>query len=171
MISSPGLCGHFALGTLLETWPEEFVFDTNVKKYIPPQQTTSKHVIFDTKNKNHIRTRYPPTLPGVERVRCNLSLPTSRLVNQSMNQRASSSSQAYRIEASRLQVVLYKGQDSPTTGVHRAPQPVTGCQAPWPRNFKNLFEINLNLWESMKINENLKKTMMLTAARKDMWQS
>ena len=28
---SVGLCGHFALGTLLETWLKEFVFETSVQ--------------------------------------------------------------------------------------------------------------------------------------------
>ena len=28
---APGLCGHFALGTLLETWPKESFFETNIQ--------------------------------------------------------------------------------------------------------------------------------------------
>ena len=27
-------CGHFALSTLSETWPKEFVFEINAKTYI-----------------------------------------------------------------------------------------------------------------------------------------
>ena len=31
MMFSAGLCGHFALGTLLETWRKECVLETNVQ--------------------------------------------------------------------------------------------------------------------------------------------
>ena len=55
---SPGLCGHLALSTLLETWPEEFVFETNFKKCISPNIPKSKNVKFDTKNKSRIIFKY-----------------------------------------------------------------------------------------------------------------
>ena len=38
MMFSHGLCGHLALGTLLETWRKESVFETNVQ-----DQNIDKH--------------------------------------------------------------------------------------------------------------------------------
>mgnify|MGYP007112325079 CR=1 FL=1 len=39
MMCSAGLCGRFALGTLLETWQTYSVFETNVETYDIPQNT------------------------------------------------------------------------------------------------------------------------------------
>ena len=59
MICSPGLCGHFALGTLSKTYLKDAVFERKVfrKKNIA-KITKSKNVKFDTKIKNRIGTRY-----------------------------------------------------------------------------------------------------------------
>ena len=49
MIFTPGLCGHFALGTLSETYLEDAVFKINVQD----QNITNKYKI-----KKRIRTSY-----------------------------------------------------------------------------------------------------------------
>ena len=55
---SPGLCGHFALGTLSKTYLKDVVFEINVFRKKSPKMTKSQNVKFDTKIKNRIRTRY-----------------------------------------------------------------------------------------------------------------
>ena len=57
MIFSPGLCGHFALGTLSKTYLKDAVFERNVFEKKKPKMTKSKNVKFDTKIENRIRTR------------------------------------------------------------------------------------------------------------------
>ena len=51
---SPGLQGHFALSTLLETCLKEFVFEINVQG----QNIAKKNVKFDNKIKNRTMFRY-----------------------------------------------------------------------------------------------------------------
>ena len=55
MIFSPGLCGHFALGTLSKTYLKDVVFEINV---FSKKIAKIKNVKFDTKINNRIRTRY-----------------------------------------------------------------------------------------------------------------
>ena len=58
MTFSPGLCGHFALGTLSKTYLKDVVFEINVFSNRIPKITKIKNVKFDTKINNRIRTRY-----------------------------------------------------------------------------------------------------------------
>ena len=55
---SPGLCGHFALGTLSETYLKDAVFEINVFSKKIPKNANIEDVKFDTKINNRIRTRY-----------------------------------------------------------------------------------------------------------------
>ena len=55
---SPGLCGHFALGTLLKTYLKDVVFEINVFSKKVPNTAKIKNVKFDTKINNRIITRY-----------------------------------------------------------------------------------------------------------------
>ena len=54
----PGLCGHFALGTLSKTYLKDVVFEMNVFSKQIPQIAKIKNVEFETKINNRIRTRY-----------------------------------------------------------------------------------------------------------------
>ena len=44
MIFSPGLCGHFALGTLSKTYLQDAVFEIHDFRKKSPQITTTKNV-------------------------------------------------------------------------------------------------------------------------------
>ena len=57
LISSPGSCGHFALGTLSGTYLKDAVFEINVRQKIA-KFSKIQNVKFDIKIKNLIRTRY-----------------------------------------------------------------------------------------------------------------
>ena len=58
IIFSPGVCGHFALDTLSETYLKDAVFDINVFGKESTRMTTSTNVKYDTKITNRIITRY-----------------------------------------------------------------------------------------------------------------
>ena len=58
IIFSPGLCGHFALGTLSKTYLKDVVFEINVFIKKIPKLATIKNVKFDTQINNRIRTIY-----------------------------------------------------------------------------------------------------------------
>ena len=58
MIFSPGLCGHFALGTLSKTYLRDIVFEINVTLKKSQNIAKFKNVKFDTKIKNRIIVRY-----------------------------------------------------------------------------------------------------------------
>ena len=58
MISSLGLWGHLALGTLLETCLKDAVFEINVFSKKIPKIAKIKNVNFDTKIKKRIIFRY-----------------------------------------------------------------------------------------------------------------
>jgi len=55
---SPGLCGHFALGTLSKTYLKDVVFEINVFSKKIPKLAKIKNVKFDTQINNRIRTSY-----------------------------------------------------------------------------------------------------------------
>ena len=58
IIFSPGLCGHFALGTLSNTYLKDAVFELKVFGKKSPNMSKLPNVKFDTNIKKRIRTRY-----------------------------------------------------------------------------------------------------------------
>jgi len=58
MKCSPGLCGHFALGTLSKTYLKDVVFEINVFSKKIPKIAKIKNVKFYTKIKKRIIFRY-----------------------------------------------------------------------------------------------------------------
>ena len=55
---SPGLCGHFALGTLSKAYLKDVDFEINVFSKKTPKIENIKNLKLDTKINNRIRTRF-----------------------------------------------------------------------------------------------------------------